>query len=113
MSSDARAALRFFFQAEDGIRDKLVTGVQTCALPIFEISSLGVDSPAAAVELGALFDDKGGGGEVAANVCGAAEYEFLAREDVAFDGAVDLCDCDFDHCVRDLSAGADDQCAVG
>src|SRR5205823_9987378 len=26
----------FFFQAEDGIRDKLVTGVQTCALPISE-----------------------------------------------------------------------------
>src|SRR3989441_7992674 len=26
--------MRFFFQAEDGIRDKLVTGVQTCALPI-------------------------------------------------------------------------------
>src|SRR5205823_9328722 len=25
-----------FFQAEDGIRDKLVTGVQTCALPICE-----------------------------------------------------------------------------
>src|SRR6266545_830504 len=25
----------FFFQAEDGIRDELVTGVQTCALPIF------------------------------------------------------------------------------
>src|SRR2546421_5963198 len=30
----------FFFQAEDGIRDLIVTGVQTCALPIsqnFEI----------------------------------------------------------------------------
>src|SRR5438874_6788345 len=26
----------FFFQAEDGIRDLYVTGVQTCALPIFE-----------------------------------------------------------------------------
>src|SRR3989441_12579837 len=26
--------MSFFFQAEDGIRDKLVTGVQTCALPI-------------------------------------------------------------------------------
>src|SRR2546430_5871309 len=26
----------FFFQAEDGIRDLTVTGVQTCALPIFE-----------------------------------------------------------------------------
>src|SRR5207244_5897514 len=32
----ARVALFFcfFFQAEDGIRDDLVTGVQTCALPI-------------------------------------------------------------------------------
>src|SRR5207248_6128838 len=27
--------LCFFFQAEDGIRDRTVTGVQTCALPIF------------------------------------------------------------------------------
>src|SRR5205823_11270454 len=27
----------FFFQAEDGIRDKLVTGVQTCALPIYNL----------------------------------------------------------------------------
>src|SRR5438034_1612646 len=27
-------ALIFFFQAEDGIRDHCVTGVQTCALPI-------------------------------------------------------------------------------
>ena len=26
--------LLFFFQAEDGIRDVAVTGVQTCALPI-------------------------------------------------------------------------------
>src|SRR6266487_6439563 len=28
--------LAFFFQAEDGIRDGRVTGVQTCALPISE-----------------------------------------------------------------------------
>src|SRR5258708_9094758 len=27
----------FFFQAEDGIRDDLVTGVQTCALPILAV----------------------------------------------------------------------------
>src|SRR5438067_7483716 len=26
----------FFFQAEDGIRDRNVTGVQTCALPIYQ-----------------------------------------------------------------------------
>src|SRR2546430_4323395 len=29
-----RMSLIFFFQAEDGIRDLTVTGVQTCALPI-------------------------------------------------------------------------------
>src|SRR5260221_187597 len=29
-------AVFFFFQAEDGIRDHCVTGVQTCALPIYE-----------------------------------------------------------------------------
>src|SRR6266487_1264288 len=35
------AAFDFFFQAEDGIRDGRVTGVQTCALPIFRtLSSL-------------------------------------------------------------------------
>src|SRR5699024_230415 len=27
----------FFFQAEDGIRDRNVTGVQTCALPIWPV----------------------------------------------------------------------------
>src|SRR5205807_4740093 len=32
------AKLFFFFQAEDGIRDYKVTGVQTCALPILESS---------------------------------------------------------------------------
>src|SRR5438309_2989951 len=29
----------FFFQAEDGIRDGTVTGVQTCALPIWRFSA--------------------------------------------------------------------------
>src|SRR5207249_8924357 len=32
--------LFFFFQAEDGIRDRNVTGVQTCALPISQTSLL-------------------------------------------------------------------------
>src|SRR5256886_6432782 len=31
----------FFFQAEDGIRDLTVTGVQTCALPIFSVRQYG------------------------------------------------------------------------
>src|SRR6267378_5671792 len=30
----------FFFQAEDGIRDLYVTGVQTCALPIYLVPEL-------------------------------------------------------------------------
>src|SRR2546430_3557091 len=37
----------FFFQAEDGIRDLTVTGVQTCALPI---------SPSCDAELRTLFE---------------------------------------------------------
>src|SRR5256885_10848311 len=36
-----RATLRFFFQAEDGIRDYKVTGVQTCALPISYAGAVG------------------------------------------------------------------------
>src|SRR5437868_15393948 len=32
----------FFFQAEDGIRDRNVTGVQTCALPISHLLDLEV-----------------------------------------------------------------------
>src|SRR5256885_6976283 len=31
----ATSIVMFFFQAEDGIRDYKVTGVQTCALPIY------------------------------------------------------------------------------
>src|SRR5256885_5634547 len=39
----------FFFQAEDGIRDYKVTGVQTCALPIYLASVHGPGIPVAAV----------------------------------------------------------------
>src|SRR5699024_12044016 len=35
VSSDCLPFLSVFFQAEDGIRDRNVTGVQTCALPIW------------------------------------------------------------------------------
>src|SRR2546427_12167079 len=34
----------FFFQAEDGIRDLTVTGVQTCALPIWAKGDLHIDA---------------------------------------------------------------------
>src|SRR2546429_7079048 len=34
----------FFFQAEDGIRDVAVTGVQTCALPIYDLRSTSLNT---------------------------------------------------------------------
>src|SRR5947208_6570398 len=36
--------LFFFFQAEDGIRDDLVTGVQTCALPISTVGKSALEA---------------------------------------------------------------------
>src|SRR5207248_4586570 len=40
------SCVSFFFQAEDGIRDRTVTGVQTCALPISRRRSIrAVDHP--------------------------------------------------------------------
>src|SRR5437867_10778328 len=38
-SGTVLSILVFFFQAEDGIRDRTVTGVQTCALPIYDLAS--------------------------------------------------------------------------
>src|SRR5438309_7977173 len=38
-------ALGYVFQAEDGIRVGTVTGVQTCALPILNISALFISRP--------------------------------------------------------------------
>src|SRR5436190_16198182 len=43
----------FFFQAEDGIRDHCVTGVQTCALPIFALHAAPASLELAAVAGGA------------------------------------------------------------
>src|SRR3712207_4207154 len=45
----------FFFQAEDGIRDHCVTGVQTCALPILPVATFSLVqllSPAVPAEAG-------------------------------------------------------------
>src|SRR2546429_3542905 len=38
LATRASSQIIFFFQAEDGIRDVAVTGVQTCALPISVMS---------------------------------------------------------------------------
>src|SRR5690625_5253195 len=49
----------FFFQAEDGIRDGHVTGVQTCALPIFGYKNLTMQVQLQGVQ-GVLRDIRGG-----------------------------------------------------
>src|SRR5256885_6166435 len=44
----------FFFQAEDGIRDYKVTGVQTCALPISGPISMGIATALFAIAAAAI-----------------------------------------------------------
>src|SRR5205823_8830012 len=68
----------FFFQAEDGIRDKLVTGVQTCALPI--LASLG------SIAFVALLIRRETGRWATGVVAGAA----LAACDSFVEGAMDI-----------------------
>src|SRR3989475_7495522 len=46
----------FFFQAEDGIRDLTVTGVQTCALPIYRRRAVGGRDPGRHAEAGGGVD---------------------------------------------------------
>src|SRR5256885_13145200 len=57
----------FFFQAEDGIRDYKVTGVQTCALPIFPGLDWGVDEKALTAKLAVL------AGALLLSACGSRE----------------------------------------
>src|SRR5256885_12280250 len=66
----------FFFQAEDGIRDYKVTGVQTCALPIC----------VAHLDLGRAFDVRG-------EVARLAQLELLTRVRLGIEAA-DFLDLD-------------------
>src|SRR5690606_40544566 len=70
----------FFFQAEDGIRDFHVTGVQTCALPISETDP-------AAQRKGALH--KGGPPMIFGFRPARLEPEVRAEEEAAATGVVD------------------------
>src|SRR6266700_4127154 len=78
----------FFFQAEDGIRDFHVTGVQTCALPIF----VAVSNGDARVALNALelASDATAPGADGRRTIGLAEIrEALQRRSLLYDRAGD------------------------
>ena len=61
MRADDRECVVFFcfflFQAEDGIRDRLVTGVQTCALPIFKYEPFVIGSTSAISSVEILYSE--------------------------------------------------------
>src|SRR5437867_5387229 len=54
----------FFFQAEDGIRDRTVTGVQTCALPIYGEGRQAAEGEPATAHRSAHLRSAGRGGAV-------------------------------------------------
>src|SRR5206468_5259082 len=73
--------LYFFFQAEDGIRDLIVTGVQTCALPISRAPFFSrVPLPAPAKPAPPLPDPAPGHGEAAASALGRLRRAYAADE---------------------------------
>src|SRR5260370_28175403 len=77
----------FFFQAEDGIRDSSVTGVQTCALPIYFQVQIVVGSVRTLDDFGS--DDLQLGQEIVFELakvplklpCGVVVWHDLGRQD--------------------------------
>src|SRR5207237_7498155 len=59
IGSGAFIIVFFFFQAEDGIRDSSVTGVQTCALPISGMQRGALTSPVRATNFSAALHSGG------------------------------------------------------
>src|SRR5207249_6387473 len=70
----------FFFQAEDGIRDRNVTGVQTCALPICIARQTGEEAPESPFGAGALELDHHVAGAHALDVARAARILHHSKE---------------------------------
>src|SRR5437763_9516768 len=77
MLRPSRCRILFFFQAEDGIRDTSVTGVQTCALPISADGTAALGNAAAGVIVNEGASNVTIGGDDAAD--GALDGQVWAR----------------------------------
>src|SRR2546430_8159902 len=66
------SCLFFFFQAEDGIRDLTVTGVQTCALPICSTYPSLPSKPLSSAVVATNSSVRRGRGATRASACAAA-----------------------------------------
>src|SRR2546427_487901 len=76
----------FFFQAEDGIRDLTVTGVQTCALPICQVAG---KSGAAIQEVGAAMEHIRGSSRRMGEIIGVIESIAFQTNLLALNAAVE------------------------
>ena len=76
------------------------------------MEKLTCDSAATAVELCAFFDHQSGCSDLASHIRRATEHQFFARENVAFDGSVYLCDRNFNDSFCHFCSGADDEGSI-
>src|SRR5207245_3322039 len=77
----------FFFQAEDGIRDATVTGVQTCALPIYAVGNQFAKFFLDEALLDEIFEDRDGQLEAGLDFASVGVH---ADEGVAIKGCRDI-----------------------
>src|SRR2546429_6205891 len=108
--TSSRCAVFFFFQAEDGIRDVAVTGVQTCALPILRFASR-EKAVLAQVEVGAAVVPGGGATEwlcalagrsrALEIICGANDFDADTAEKYGWVNRP-IPDAHLDHFVDDF-----------
>src|SRR3712207_7601776 len=81
LNSYCRRGYLFFFQAEDGIRDIGVTGVQTCALPIYLADDVVVGEADRDDRVEALLGQLGQQLDAVGGVLVGAEFLELARSE--------------------------------
>src|SRR6266850_8152566 len=73
----------FFFQAEDGIRDYKVTGVQTCALPICRLTVVAITGTNGKTTTSLLVEALLGAGGRPTGVIGTIQYRVGEQTETA------------------------------